>query len=157
MSNEIKAGDRVKASKSTPKMYLINRGCDITKESRSVICVDDGNATLDDGFGFFTIPCKYLIKANAEEDNAKNEWGPYAFDWDGFELQHIYTPKVMANIGENNDDRGAEHTESSWLAYTADLAKEIALKVTNRYNTAHEAAEYAVSLAKAVVKELKKK
>lgn len=44
-----------------------------------------------------------------------------------------------------------------WDTYTADLAKEIALKVANKYNDPKEAADYAVSVAKAVVENLKKK
>ena len=48
-------------------------------------------------------------------------------------------------------------TDSYWDAYTADLAKEVALKVANKFNAPHEVAEYAVSVAKAVVERLKRK
>lgn len=48
-------------------------------------------------------------------------------------------------------------TDSYWDAYTADLAKEVALKVANKFNDPEQAAEYAVSVAKAVVKNLKNK
>ena len=48
-------------------------------------------------------------------------------------------------------------TDSYWDAYAAHLAKEIALKVANKYSDPKEAAEYAVSGAKAVVENLKKK
>lgn len=48
-------------------------------------------------------------------------------------------------------------TDSFWDAYTADLAKEIALKVANKFNDPKEAAYYAVSVAKAVVEGLKRK
>lgn len=44
-----------------------------------------------------------------------------------------------------------------WDTYAADLAKEIALKVANKYNDPEQAAEYAVKVAKAVVEGLKKK
>lgn len=44
-----------------------------------------------------------------------------------------------------------------WDAYAADLAKEVALKVANKFNDPQEAAEYAVSVAKAVVEGLKGK
>lgn len=47
--------------------------------------------------------------------------------------------------------------KSYWTAYTADLAKEIAVKVANKYNDPKETAEYAVSVAKAVVEGLKRK
>lgn len=41
--------------------------------------------------------------------------------------------------------------------YKRDLAKELALKVANKFNTPHEAAEYAVKVAKEVVEGLKRK
>lgn len=44
-----------------------------------------------------------------------------------------------------------------WQRYAADLAKEVALKVANKYNDPKEAAEYAVKVAKAVVEGLKMK
>lgn len=50
----------------------------------------------------------------------------------------------------NTDDTG-------WDAYTADLARDIALKVANKYNDPKEAAEYAVKVAKAAVENLKRK
>ena len=46
--------------------------------------------------------------------------------------------------------------EMDWDAYAADLAKEIVLKVANKYNDPKEAAYYAVSVAKSVVENLKK-
>lgn len=46
---------------------------------------------------------------------------------------------------------------NDWDSYAADLAKEVALKVANKYNDPNEVAEYAVSVAKAVVEGLKKK
>lgn len=49
------------------------------------------------------------------------------------------------------------HNEAYWDAYAADLAKEIALKVANKYSDPAEAADYAVSVAKAVVENLKNK
>lgn len=48
-------------------------------------------------------------------------------------------------------------TDSYWDAYTADLAKEVALKVANKFNDPKEAAEYAVQTAEAVVAGLKRK
>lgn len=55
-----------------------------------------------------------------------------------------YVPKIMFNT-------------EFWVKYEADLAKEVALKVANKFNTPHEAAEYAVSVAKSVVEGLKRK
>lgn len=45
----------------------------------------------------------------------------------------------------------------NWPRYEADLAKELALKVANKFNDPKEAADYAVSVAKAVVEGLKRK
>lgn len=47
-------------------------------------------------------------------------------------------------------------TDSFWATYTADLAKELAVRVANKYNDPKEVAEYAVSVAKAVVEGLKR-
>ena len=51
------------------------------------------------------------------------------------------------------------HNEAYWDAYTADLAKEVALKVANKKMDNHpeEIGAYAVSVAKAVVEGLKRK
>lgn len=61
------------------------------------------------------------------------------------------------NIGSIKIPVEVDLTDSYWDAYTADLAKEIALKVANEYSDPKEAAGYAVSVAKAVVENLKKK
>lgn len=55
--------------------------------------------------------------------------------------------KVFADIADSFD----------WPRYEADLAKEVALKVANKHEDPKKAAEYAVSVAKAVVEGLKKK
>lgn len=52
---------------------------------------------------------------------------------------------------------GTIKDKSYWTAYTADLAKEIAVKVANKYNDPKETAEYAVLVAMAVVEGLKRK
>ena len=61
------------------------------------------------------------------------------------------------NVGSITIPVKADLTDSYWDAYAADLAKEIALKVANKFNAPHEAAEYAVSVAKAVADGLKRK
>lgn len=47
--------------------------------------------------------------------------------------------------------------DTFWDAYAADLAKEIAVKVANKYSDPKEAGDYAVLVAKAVVEGLKRK
>ena len=61
------------------------------------------------------------------------------------------------NVGSIKIPVKVDLTDSYWEAYTADLAKEVALKVANKYNDPKEVAEYAVSVAKAVVEGLKRK
>lgn len=67
------------------------------------------------------------------------------------------TEAEKPNIGSIKIPVEVDLTDSYWDAYTADLAKEVALKVANRFNAPCEAAEYAVSVAKAVVEGLKGK
>ena len=50
-----------------------------------------------------------------------------------------------------------DNVAMDWQRYEADLAKELALKVANKFNGPKEAAEYAVKVAKAVVEGLKRK
>lgn len=61
------------------------------------------------------------------------------------------------NVGSIKIPVEVDLSDSYWDAYTADLAKELALKVANKFNDPKEAAEYAVSVAKAVVEGLKRK
>ncbi len=63
------------------------------------------------------------------------------------------------NIGSIKIPVEVDLTDSYWDTYTADLAKEIALKVANKKmdNTPMDVANYAVSVAKAVAENLKKK
>lgn len=50
-----------------------------------------------------------------------------------------------------------DNVAMNWQRYEADLTKEVALKVANKFNTPHEVAEYAVTVAQAVVEGLKRK
>lgn len=136
MSNEIKVGDTVCFNyDTTPRIYLIYSNISV-----GAICIvddiQDGNSVVkyDDGEQIKTlvIPTKYLVKVDAEAENKPN----------------VGSIKIPVEI---------DLTDSYWDAYTAGLAKEVALKVANKFNGPKEAAEYAVSVAKAVVEGLKKK
>lgn len=61
------------------------------------------------------------------------------------------------NVGSIKIPVEVDLSDSYWDAYTANLAKEVALKVANKYNGPKEAAEYAVSVAKVVAEGLKRK
>lgn len=82
------------------------------------------------------------------------------YHWKSDELELVEpTEKTEAenkpNVGSIKIPVEVDLTDSYWDAYTADLAKEVALKVANKYTDPNEAAEYAVSVAKAVVEGLK--
>ena len=67
------------------------------------------------------------------------------------ELDRVHHPEKYTTYEATIDNVAMD-----WTAYTADLAKEIALKVANKYNGPEEVADYAVKVAKAVVEGLKK-
>ena len=87
----------------------------------------------------------------------------YAYTWNECELQPYTEPTEQTevekkpNVGSIKIPVEVDLTDSYWDAYTADLAKEIALKVANKFNGPEEAAEYAVLIAKAVAEGLKRK
>lgn len=75
-----------------------------------------------------------------------------------------YTEPTEQTEAEKNPNVGSikipvevDLTDSYWDAYAANLAKEVALKVANKFNNPEQAAEYAVSVAQAVVEGLKRK
>lgn len=67
------------------------------------------------------------------------------------------TEAQKPNVGSIKIPVEVDLTDSCWDAYAADLAKEIAVKVANKFNDPEQAAEYAVSVAKSVVEGLKRK
>lgn len=87
----------------------------------------------------------------------------YAYTWNECELQPCTEPTEQTeaekkpNVGSIKIPVEVDLTDSYWDAYTANLAKEIAVKVANKYSDPKQAAEYAVKVAKAVVEGLKRK
>lgn len=89
----------------------------------------------------------------------------YAYTWNECELQPCTEPTEQTevekkpNVGSIKIPVEVDLTDSYWDAYTADLAKEVALKVANKKMDNHpeEIGAYAVSVAKAVVEGLKRK
>ena len=130
MSNEIKVGDKVRVRKDAPRVYLRD-WCKAVEYD--VYAVDGDAAIITYGYQEIAILLKYLIKVEDEAKEATEE-------------------KKLGSITEETIK-----DKSYWDAYAADLAKEVALKVANKFNSPYEAAEYAVSVAKAVVEGLKRK
>lgn len=84
------------------------------------------------------------------------------YHWKSDELELVLpTEQTEAdkkpNVGSIKIPVEVDLTDSYWDTYAADLAKELALKVANKYTDPKEAAEYAVLVAKAVVEGLKRK
>lgn len=198
---EIKVGDKVRVSKDAPRIYTPDWIDEMFNLVFKVTKVEDGNAMVvfAERTRYKTvltaIPCKYLIKVDAEAKEAKFKKG------DKVRFKKIYTvvsvddgqvfiDSAGNHINEDCLELYAEPTEQTeaektdtdnivddfakvmegyrkvfadiadnfdWMQYEADLAKEIALKVANKYSDPKDAAEYAVSVAKAVVETLKKK
>ena len=201
---EIKQGDRVRVSKDAPRIYTPDWVDAMFNLVLKVTEVEDGNAMVEFEKRTLyrtvltTIPCKYLVKVDAEAKEAKFKKGDKVKVNSPYSTRHKTIGTVVyvqpsgkaVNVDFGDDDNEpticdcdalepyAEPTEqteaekpnhtikipvevdltdSYWDAYTADLAKEVALKVANKYNDPKEAAEYAVSVAKAVVEGLKRK
>lgn len=141
----IKVGDMVIVKPDAPNMC---KSVDVFKHIKSVVTkIENGKATLDidrlgdGGLELFDVPLEYIQKVDAIEHLHNHGWG----DLGKFTSMPMSVNQII----------GFEL--SYWLRYEADLAKEIALKVANKYNDPKEAADYAVSVAKAVVENLKKK
>lgn len=87
----------------------------------------------------------------------------YAYTWNECELQPCTESteqteaEKKSNVGSIKIPVEVDLTDSYWDAYAADLAKEIAVKVANKFNGPKEVAEYAVLVAKAVAEGLKRK
>lgn len=97
------------------------------------------------------------------EYNVMFEWGKPGMYLPESDLEPYTEPTEQTeaekkpNVGSITIPVEVDLTDSYWDAYAADLAKEVAVKVANKYNDPEQAAEYAVSVAKAVVEGLKRK
>lgn len=135
MKNKIKQEDKVRVSKDAPKIYTDGWLFDWRNSDSIVFIVENDDAVIlagGEGGEELVIPIKYLVKVDAEAEKKPN----------------VGSIKIPVEV---------DLTDSYWDAYTAGLAKEVVPQVANKYNVPEHAAEYAVRVAKAVVKELKRK
>lgn len=157
---EIKVGDKVRVSKDAPKVYTQGSTFSYTNLI-SVIHAIDGDAAiigLDiENSPIYNpprpIPTKYLVKVE-EEKKPKFKVNDVVFENGNYYLYGTGNeyPEKYATYEATIDNVAVD-----WEKYTADLAKDVALKVANKYNDPEQAAEYAVKFAKAVVEGLKRK
>lgn len=158
MEKEIKVGDRVRVSEDVPAMYVEGINRVFAKSESEVEVLADGNARIfietEDSLYQLVIPCKYLIKVDpdAEEDARIRQKEAELEAFRKSELDRVLYPEKFHTYEVTVDNVAMD-----WQRYEAALAKEVALKVANKYTDPKEAAEYAVSVAKAVVEGLKKK
>lgn len=218
MNNEIKQGDKVRVSKDVPKLYTEGWSCNWLDCDLCVTQIDGDAAEVkrindNDEWFYLSIPCKYLVKVDAEAKEPKfkvgdkvryvgdmqptykgkafvidgevffnnhyNEWQTRSikpFAWDGLSVCNVplsdlapyaeptEQPKASADVlGEftpiprfDNPIIGFE--QAYWQEYEADLAKEIAVMLVRTHrNDLNKVAKMSVDIAKAVVKNLKKK
>lgn len=124
---------------------------------------------------------KYKVGDKVVRKNVSTVRTIISIDYVGDDEDHAYYYKTVDSQGNNPmefveselilytepTEEKSNHTisipvnvyldDTYWSAYAADLAKEIAVKVANKYSDPKEAGEYAVLVAKAVVEGLKKK
>ena len=96
-----------------------------------------------------------IVEVGIPYDKEKHYWNTDIVEL--FEPTEQTEEEKKPNIGSIKIPVEVDLSDSYWDAYTADIAKEVALKVANKFNDPKEAAEYAVKVAKAVVDGLKRK
>lgn len=117
----------------------------------------------------FKVGDKVRCVLNSKVYCIEGRTGKYHYALSGFnhdiheDYLELYTKSTEQTEAEKKPNVGSikipvevDLSDSYWDAYAADLAKEVALKVANKYNDPEQAAEYAVSVAKAVVEGLKR-
>ena len=96
-----------------------------------------------------------IVEVGIPYDKEKHYWNTDIVEL--FEPTEQTEAEKKPNVGSIKIPVEVDLTDGYWDAYTADLAKEIALKVANKYNDPKQLTEYAVKCAKAVAEGLKRK
>lgn len=146
----------MRVRKDAPRVYLRD-WCKAVEYD--VYAVDGDAAIITYGYQEIAIPLKYLVNADAEakepteaEEDARIRQKEAELDeFKKAELDRILHPE------KPTFEVTIDNVTMNWQRYEADLAKEVALKVANKFNDPKQAAEYAVKVAKAVVEGLKRK
>lgn len=154
MSEGIKVGDKVRVSEDAPRMYLRTMSTKFLGAECEVFEIIDGNAAIASGRDYIAIPLMYLVKVDpdAEEDARIRQKEAELEAFRKSELDRVLHPEKYYTYEVTVDNVAMD-----WQRYEADLAKEIALKVANKYNDPKQLTEYAVKCAKAVAEGLKRK
>lgn len=160
MEKGIKVGDRVRVSEDAPRIYTDGWRLDWRFDWRNsdslVGIVEEDDAVIspdDSGEEELAIPCKYLVKVDTEAEEGARIRQKEA-ELEAFRKSEL--DRVLYPEKSHTYEVTVDNVAMDWQRYEADLAKEIALKVANKFNDPKEAAGYAASVAKAVVENLKK-
>lgn len=151
--SKFKKGDRIKfkniyeLQKVKDKSFRWMLVMFASKEATITAVEDNGFYRVDidpsiGGINDDMIECKVEPTEQTEAEKTDSDI-PFSMFRDG----GLFDPRIV------NLHNGMHY----WQCYAADLAKEVALKVANKFNDPEQAAEYAVSVAKSVVEGLKKK
>lgn len=130
-----------------------------SKEATITAVEDNGFYRVDidpsiGGINDDMIECKVEPReqTEAEEDARIRQKEAELDEFRKAELDRILHPEKYYTY-----DITIDNVAMNWQRYEADLAREVALKVANKYNDPEQAAEYAVLVAKAVMEGLKRK
>lgn len=149
---------------TTPKIKVGDRVKDLASHKIGTVLIIEGNSMIvgipyDDWKYVWSIDAVELVdtyteQTEAEEDARIRQMDAELDDFRKAELDRVLHPEKYYTY-----EVTIYNMAMNWPRYEADLAKEIALKVTNKKmdNLPKEIGEYAVSVAKAVVEGLKRK
>ena len=166
MADKFKVGDKVKVAKNAPQMYIAGVSFIFTEIASTVTKIDYPENNPEDQtlrieitpFNFMEIPSIYVERVENEEQNEAEEDArirQMEAELDEFrkaELDRVLHPEKYHTYEVTIDNVAVD-----WQRYEADLAKEIAVKLSKpNENKPGYVADYAVSVAKAVVENLKR-
>lgn len=162
----IKIGDIVRVSDKIPQIYRKVNSMSVFEQTFKVLEIDrDDMALLDSTPPKYVtlIPLKYLVKVNAEskEPTTAEE---LAEPLDFKKAAEDWATTISNGIREYGENvcriKEEGSVEAYWDVYTADLAKEIVLKIAGSQLHNHKPQEIgrmAVEIAKSVVENLKER
>lgn len=158
MSNEIKVGDKVRVREDAPRIYTDGWRFDWRNSDSLVGIVKEDDAVIspdDSGEEELAIPCKYLVKVDAEakEDARIRQKEAELEEFRKSELDRLLYPEKSHTYEVTVDNVAMD-----WQRYEADLAKEIAVKLADNtdFINAKEKAAYVVRYVREIVENLKK-
>lgn len=167
MADKFKLGDKVKVAKNAPQMYIAGVSFVFTEIASTVTKIDYPENNPEDQtlrieitpFNFMEIPSIYVERVENEKQTEAEEVArirQLEAELEEFikdELDRVSHPEKYYTYEVTVDNVAMD-----WQRYEADLSKEIAVKLSDpNENKPGYVANYAVSVAKAVVENLKKK